>query len=418
MRFAGIQAANATHMLLLDRERTLLPGALEAIVDAQRLGYASVTGAVELDAAGTFPSARALYRFGADRPRRGNAILDGAPRWASVSRSLLLEVSERDRLDEIVALRTLATRGYLTYAIGASLLKYRPHPESSSMRALSDAFGRGGSVADFFQREYEDRGELLNRRLLKEQLLKQLPRRLKRTRSRASSLDLPARTTLAAAALETAQWSGQWIELLKPGGGQALTLIGRPGGLAFVALLSAEEPRFALVRFDLRTPALRIVLLPPGLRVPLAVGGSESLTALLSRASIGRFDIQDAIGRPFELDVDDFIVIDESRLTAEQRELLERAIHGVVRSPRELLSLNALLDESSAVTSSFSRIATWLGLMRLRAISREQIDLIALPAVNDELDADSVAMAVSFLDVDSIRRPSTRRNQLKMIEWA
>jgi hypothetical protein len=56
--------------------------------------------------------------------------------------------------------------------------------------------------------------------------------------------------------------------------------------------------------------------------------------------------------------------------------------------------------------------------MRLRAISREQIDLIALPAVNDELDADSVAMAVSFLDLDSIRRPSTRRNQLKMIEWA
>ena len=52
MRNLGLHATEANHLLFLDAECTLLPGAIDEITEAHRLGYAMVTGAVEPDVGG------------------------------------------------------------------------------------------------------------------------------------------------------------------------------------------------------------------------------------------------------------------------------------------------------------------------------------------------------------------------------
>lgn len=439
MRNLGIVRSRARHGLFLDADLSLRPGALEAIARAHRDGFASVTGTIEPDVTGTIAMGAFLHRFGSVRRRRDDTIMDGAPRWNSCARSLASElggfVENLSGGEEIAFGRTLAARGYLTYRLGNPLLTFQGTTSASFRRSLVGAYARGAARSCFMQQEYRDEGNLLDRELLLDRFIRRLLRQISQAVARGKSQELAprARTSAVAALLEVASWFGEWAELAKPGNGKLLTLFGRPAGVALVVVMdTSTNPAIALVRFNLRTPALRVAIVPPQLQIPAAGGTWASIGSAVASATaaengqLSRFAVHDLAGRPFDLAIDDLLLIDGSSLSPRMKRWLARAqTDGRWRDA--LLNLfgaplgkkaRAALFARRGVRTTFSRRSAWLALMRLRKLAPRDLDVITLPLGNGKLDTEAIELAHSFLEIDSIHRPATKRNRLRLVEWA
>lgn len=434
MRNAGLRSATGAYVCFLDGELSLAAGACERLVAAHSDGYAIVTGGITTRAESSSGTAAFVYRFGADRPRKSAGIVEGPPRWASYSRALLLEFggfSTQEPIGEEIGLnRELTWRGYLTYRIAGSVAEFRPVMGESLVSVSARAFRRGGATAGFMLQAYADRGELAGKKFLTDRLVKQLPRRLKVARRQAARLrgteSISPRETAPLAAVEVAQWAGQWGRLLRPERGKALVLAGRPAGIAALAVEWPDSvPWLALARFDLREPYLRSATIPADLLVSDASGVSQPMMAALGfrtgsvdRTGFTVFSVQDAIGRSFDTQIDDLVWIDGRILPFGPKAASVESVMRALGSPSEVARLVVEGIARRRIWTTMSRRAVVMALSRLRTTQPERIAIMTVPVTEQGLDNDTVSMVREFLDVDRIRRPMTQREALKRVEWA
>ena len=411
MRNAGLAAATGECLLFLDGDLSLLPGALDRLQAGFDLGFASVTGGI-VDLSEGAASATFEDRFEALRAGRIETILERPVPWASYSKTLLIELGGFDESvpggeDEELG-RRVAAAGYVTFRLGEPVLAYHGESVASRLHGLRAAFARGRTEARHRLAAAADRGELL-----------------------AASIRCP---TLGRPGvgwdIRAARGAGKWTELLRPERGKAQVLVGRPGGIALVAVTGLDGgPWLALVRFDLTVPELRAVVLPPDLRVPAAGGGLTTLAEALFPAGAGhldRFAVNDAIGRPLQVRIDDVVLIEgETELGEKLARTVEAAVStGRDRAPGRFDRLRAsaaawgAVVRGSAVETSFGAVAAGLALLRLSRIAPDRIEVIRPFQDAAVLDGDGVDLVRSFLGIDEIVRPRTKRDSLREVEWA
>jgi glycosyltransferase involved in cell wall biosynthesis len=438
MRNAGIRAARGRYISFLDSDVCLAPGAVERLIAGYQSGFALVTGIVTNRGEGTSRSAVYASRFNALRKGRPEGMVERPMPWASYARSLLIEDGGFLEMlpggEEVELGRRLASLGHLTLRLGSPILEFHGDSVATSRRGIKWAFDRGRGRARSLTEAYGDRGEMIDRAYLKRQIYQDLLGRLRRLkpvdgehRGKQSS---DTSTRRFRQAIEIAQWVGQWLEIARPARDKALVLFGRPGGVALAVLTrGVQEPSISLIRFDLRAPALRIAHLPPCLRIPAADGSLITLQHAfdLGRSKgLDRFTIHDAVGRPFQIRIDDLIWIDGTTPVGHRIEtaMLKlgagKETQNVAGGTDFRLIAEVLLAtrRRAPVRTTFSARAVALALLRLRRLRSDRVLVVAPFGPDEILTAEGVEMVRSFLAVDEIQRPMTRRDALRLVEWA
>jgi hypothetical protein len=184
----------------------------------------------------------------------------------------------------------------------------------------------------------------------------------------------------------------------------------------------------AMVRFRLSVPTLRIVVLPADLAVPAPDTGLTTLVAALfasSSAVLDRFTVNDAIGRPFQLRIDEVIVIDGDSPTGSKimAALKEEPAPGKCPLRNRLDRFRTAATgwwaiRTNDVRSSVGGAAAVMGLLRLGRITPDGIEVLRPFEAGTVLDGVGVESVRSFLAVDEIVRPRTKRDSLREVEWA
>ena len=232
-------------------------------------------------------------------------LVDGAPRFCSYARDVLDEIGgfEPDLTTgvEVVANRQLTRRGYLAYRDPDAIVDLRPS-DLPRGELISRGLRRGTAEGRFDLIARRIRGGLFSRELVRSRLAG-IPASLKR----GSSVPWDR------AIVEVASELGFWLELLRPTRGKAHVLFGRPAGMLLLAMLRNGRPwSIAIINFDLVAGTLHGTLVPGGTPVSTAGGGSATIADALDlgHAELGRFQIDDIIGRGFGLSIDDYLLID------------------------------------------------------------------------------------------------------------
>ena len=423
---AGLARTTSTNVLFVDSDLTLNPETFDAICEAHRSGYAVVSGQILFDASEEAGSGALDRRFGA-MPDSTRGITDEMPLWASYRTSLLRDVGGFDEslssgAQTLLALK-LEAQGYLAYSIGMPIATVSPARVTGCFETLRSAFEQGIARSRFGLSEYRDQGEMIDLGVVRDKL--STLRKGRRVPTSAKMDDSGSRDRL----LDLTASAGEVLELFTPQQNKAMTLFGRPAGIALFVFQRAENrPLIALVRFDLARRRLMIVVLPIGLRVPSAAGDSIDLQQSFDSpagCSVDRFTAHDLIGRPFQIELDEIIEIAGRDLPGSVRDAIRScSIQSLKRdlpvllSPIRIWSLVRAVSTGHGVKSSISSRAVALALFRIRGFDPGAISVIELPIAGDLLDSDAVHMARTFLDADGIARPATRRNRLRLVEWA
>jgi len=188
-------------------------------------------------------------------------------------------------------------------------------------------------------------------------------------------------------------------------------LFGRPAGVLLLAMLRDGRPwSIAIVNFDLVAGTLHGTLVPGGTPMSTAGGGSATIADALDlgHAELGRFQIDDIIGRGFGLSIDDYLLID-----------------------------GTLTPGAADVRSAVDRLSTWTQLPRLAESLFRNLSRSSLPVVQSallirgfhELDLGTMVMSEPTGSPDEItqlvrarvgpgERPRSPRDALKLVEWA
>lgn len=424
---AGLARTGAINVLFVGASMILNPDSLDAICDAHRLGYAVVTGQIELDTGKHAPSVALDRRFGALLRDVSPGITGEMPLWASYRTSLLRDLGGFDEsltsgAERLLALQ-LESRGYLAYSIGRPIATVSVAPEPSRFERVRIAFELGIAKSRFGLEEYRDQGEMIDFDIVREKFSTLVNRRQIPLSAYSSESGLVERL------VDLSVSAGELFELFRPEPNKAMTLFGRPAGIALFLIRREESrPLIALVRFDLANRRLKVVMLPDGLRVPSASGDSIELQKSLDSRpanSLDRFTAHDLIGRPFQIEVDEVVEIVERDLQGRVRDAIQSCSIQTLGpdllaqiSPLQIWDLVRAVSVRSGVESSLSPRAVALGLLRIRALAPASISVIELPVAGELLDSDAVQMARTFLEADGIVRPATRRNRLRLVEWA
>ncbi len=424
---AGLARTTASNVLFLESDLSLLPESSDAICDAHRAGYAVVTGQILVSQGVDLSSAALQRRFGTMLDASDRGITAETPRWASYRTSLLRDLGGWDEslasgAETLLALK-LESRGYLAFSVGLPVVTVSPSSARPHLDSLRFSFEQGVAKARFQLSEFRDQGELLELGLVRQKISKkQEPRPV----SSPIKAGLPKTHELL---LDVTASAGELLELFKPQKNKALTLFARPAGIALVVVRTlGRKPLIALVRFDLAHRMVKVALLPDGLNVPSAAGDPIDLQQafdLSSARPVDRFTAHDLIGRPFQIELDDIIEIDKSDLRPELRTAFDslgsQSLESELPAFLSLTRIRSLVQAASSgqgVRSSMSPRALAFDLLRIRALRQGEMAVVELPVTGSLLDSDTVQMARTFLDADSIVRPATRRNRLRLVEWA
>jgi hypothetical protein len=397
-----------------------MPGAVDRLLAGHRSGFASVSGGVADSTSKAFGKASFSARYEVLRQGRPERILELAPAWASYTRSLLSDIGGFDESlrggEEVEFGRRLTSRGYVTLRLGEPVLAFHGDLSDSAFVAMKRAFSRGRANARFLLRAYADRGELLSHNDSRKS------GRVNRAGGESG------RTTLGMSKesriLRLARASGQWTEFLKPARGKAHVLAGRPGGTALVVVeRGPADSSVALIRFDLRTPRFRVVDLAAGLLVPSPSGDLIPLGSALELggkgADLDRFTANDAVGRPFDVWIDELVWIDgSSSIGRRLGDLMRASRQNPVNRIRLLTDLMRAARSGKTVRATLRTRATALALLRLSRMSPDRFETISPFRAGERLESDGVELVRSFLEVDQIERPRTRRALLREVEWA
>jgi hypothetical protein len=139
-----------------------------------------------------------------------------------------------------------------------------------------------------------------------------------------------------------------------------------------------------------------------------------------------RFTVNDAVGRPFQVWIDDLVWIDgESEAGKTARSDLDAMLTedqtsraaALVRIP-DLLALVCAANRRREVSSTFSKTAATLALLSLNRIASQNLRVIRPFQDGETLDEHGVELVHSFLGDEEIQRPRTRRSALRQVEWA
>ena len=283
-RNAGLAVARGEFISFPGSHVELLPGSLAARLRAHRRGYAMVTG---VTTNGT-PTAAGWASYFLDHaeglPGQAPAELNGPPAHCSYARLPLLEVGgfpDGVRTGEDTeANRALVERGYVAFRDPAVQLVHRSRCTTVG-RLLKHHFQRGRGWGRMLVSRHRAQGRLVNRTVIRGQLIEAVPRRLTRIAFNTSLArgDITAqyqrvRTLVALGA--AASWLGMWFEILRPTPGKSAVLFGHPmPNLLIISLV--DGPRLALAQIDHVARDVTIQPVPAGQEAPAAT----SISALV-----------------------------------------------------------------------------------------------------------------------------------------
>lgn len=370
-RNAGLAAANEPHVLFLDPDLRLEPGAVDAYLRGHQDGYAMVAGAVELaDETGWGGTAAAFLRFGGQLLPRSFGSSPKASRFCSYRRSLLLEVGgfpeKANGGEDVLINRRLAFLGYLTRREPAARVRYSPI-DATAGSVLRQGFRRGRTAGRYFRDVYGERGHLLTHRFLRMRVVDALANQLDRIQrwNQSGGLGNDPRARILLGAAEIAGALGLLVELLRPTRLNVSVLFGGP---VMTLLVIVDDPtmvssRLFLVRADARERRLRAVELD--LSTPVPTDAEETLSlidairpagdrALFSRH---RSALRSSIALAVGIDIDEAVQVNDQAL---------QALSGGL-SLRQLVRFLGPRRSSAWFGSTFARLALtatllpWLG---------------------------------------------------------
>lgn len=284
---------------------------------------------------------------------------------------------------------------------------------------LVRAFCRGMAEGAYLLATGAERGQVANRRLIRERVFRGVPRRIAR---HAADTDDP-RVILLAGAGELTELVGMAASFSRPAPGKLPVLFGRPAGTLLIALSDRERGRclaLSLLRYDLATGDLHEAALPPALALPTGDGASRPLASELGLDTCGfepptRFAIDDVFMGRFGIGVDDYLLLAYAP-AGTTTDGLTRALEALA-SARRLPRLLTALRRGDARTSLpvAALLLLFRGIRRTETGNRTQV---AVDEREGEPFAEFAARVRAVVAPTDSPRHRTPRDALKLVEWA
>jgi len=363
-RNAGLAVAKGMFVSFPGSHIELPPGSLAARLRAHRRGYAMVTG-IATNGNTTKAGWAAFFldhQYGL--PGHDFAELNGPPAHCSYARLPLLEVGDFPEnvrtAEDTAANRALVRRGYVAVRDPAIQIIYTSRSRSLS-HLIRHHFTRGRGWGRLLLEDYRDRGQLLNKQTIREQLLDHVSTRLEgiRRNVRVADQSLRPEYEQAVSFVRLAAISslvGMWCEILRPSRGKLALLLDHP--LRSVLLIGeGEAPLYVLSRVDLLSGRARTQRLPTDLPVPIDANDMSTLSALVANAGH-----QTQVG-DLKAAVAEAINVADLDVVIGRRKNLEDALRRHTDSPDNPSRVGALVSSLTGVVAGLR----WVGSGSLRS---------------------------------------------------